>query len=55
MLYLLDGGFDASPNTTFRLVVTISHAAENAPKARLVVTGGGWQDYMTNELHGHQP
>ena len=51
MLYLLDGGFDASPNTTFRLVVTISNAAAVAPKARLVVTGGGWQDYMTNELY----
>jgi hypothetical protein len=52
MLYLRDGCFDASPSRTVRLVITISNAAADAPPARLIVTGGGWQDYMTNELHG---
>jgi hypothetical protein len=51
MLYLRHSSFDASPDRTFRLVVTVSNTASDAPSARLVMTGGGWKDYGTNELH----
>jgi hypothetical protein len=55
MLYLLDGSFNASPSQTFHLVATISNTVLDAPPARLVVTGGGWQDHMTNDLHEPTP
>ena len=48
--YVMDGDFDAVTTTTYQIDATIDPVAE-MPIARLVISGGGWQDVDTNRLH----
>lgn len=48
--YVMDGDFDAVTATTYQVDATINPVAK-MPTARLVISGGGWQDDDTNRLH----
>lgn len=48
--YVLDGNFDAVTDSAYQIDVRINPVS-NMPIAKLVISGGGWQDSATNRLH----
>ena len=51
MLYHLDLNFDASLEARYDLTISLDSSVTEFPTHKLVLLGGGWQDYATNHLH----